>query len=306
MKPVIIEVGLNENTSREENPHVPITPTEIADDIVACAEAGAHIVHFHARDPQTGDQRTCDLALYREAMLRVRETGCDVLMYPTYAPFLSGKQDPVEERFGHVLALIDDPAIGMKIGPLDMGSLNLVMAANEKLLPGSDSMPLEFCVYQNPLPLICTMLGEYDARGVVPVLAVFEPGHLRLTMSLLAVGLGQHASLKFFLSERWMHGPLADPDGLDIYLTMLDRLRGKRQLEWFCAPSGIASPAALEELLRHALRRNGHVRVGVGDCPDAARGCSNAELVEQVVAMAREEGREPATMEDVLKQFSGY
>ena len=174
MKPVMIEVGLNENTSREENPHVPITPEEIADDIAACAEAGASIVHFHARDPQTGAQRTCDTAIYREVMLRVRKTGCDILMYPTYAPFLSGKVDPVQERFGHVLSLVDDPEIGMQIGPLDMGSLNLVMAAGGKLLPGADSMPLEFSVYQNPVPLLRRMLEHYDARG-----ADLGAGHLR-------------------------------------------------------------------------------------------------------------------------------
>ena len=129
MNPVIIEVGLNEATTREENSHVPITPEEIADDILACAEAGASVIHFHARDPETGDQRTCDTALYREAMRRVREAGCDILMYPTYAAFLSGQADPVQERFGHVLSLADDPDVGLRLGPLDMGSLNLVMTA---------------------------------------------------------------------------------------------------------------------------------------------------------------------------------
>ena len=304
MKPVIIEVGLNEATTREENPHVPITPQEIADDIVACAKAGATIIHFHARDPETGDQRTCDTALYREAMLRVREAGCDILMYPTYAPFLSGKLDPVQERFGHVLCLADDPELGLRIGPLDMGSLNLVMAARGELLPGADSMPLEFSVYENPVPLLRRMLEEYDSRGLIAMLAVFEPGHLRLTMIMLAAGLGRNASLKFFLSDRWMHGPLPDPDGLDAYLRMLDQLRGDRQIEWVCAPSGIESPAAVEELLRHALQRDGHVRVGVGDCPVAANGRTNSQLVEEVVAMASAAGRKPASAEDALRQLT--
>ncbi len=304
MKPVIIEVGLNEATTREENPHVPITPEEIADDILACAEAGAALIHFHARDPQTGDQRTCDTALYREAMLRVRQAGCDILMYPTYAAFLSGQADPVQERFGHVLSLADDPDIGLRIGPLDMGSLNLVMAAGGKLLPGADSMPLEFSVYQNPVPLLRRMLQEYDSRGLISTLAVFEPGHLRLTMILLASGLGRNASLKFMLSDRWMHGPLPDPDGLDDYLRMLDRLRGDREIEWICAPSGIESPAALEELLRHALQRGGHVRVGVGDCPVAANGRTNSQLVAEAVAIAGEVGRKPADAEDALRQLT--
>ncbi len=301
MKPVIIEVGLNEATTREENSHVPITPEEIADDIIACSEAGAAIIHFHARDRTTGDQKTCDAALYREAMLLVRKAGCDCLMYPTYAPFLSGRVDPVEERFGHVLSLADDPEIALRIGPLDMGSLNLVMAARGELLPGSDSMPLEFSVYENPVPLLRRMLEEYDSRGLISMLAVFEPGHLRLTMIMLAAGFGRHATLKFFLSDRWMHGPLPDPEGLDFYLRMLDRLRGEREIEWVCAPSGIESRAAVEELLRHALRRDGHVRVGVGDCPLAARGRTNSQLVAEVAVMAREMGRQPASTADALR-----
>lgn len=300
MKPVIIEVGLNEATAREENPHVPITPKEIADDIVSCAQAGAAIIHFHARDPDTGAQRTCDTDLYREAMLRVRDAGCDILMYPTYAAFLSGEVDPLQERFGHVLALADDPDIALPIGPLDMGSLNLVMAAGGKLLPGADAMPLEFSVYENPLPLLRRTLEEYDARGMVSALAVFEPGHLRLTMILLAAGLGLHPNLKFFLSDRWVHGPLPDRDGLDSYLRMLGRLQGKRQLEWMCAPSGIESPGVLADLLRHALEQDGHVRVGVGDCPAASQGRRNSELVAEAVELARRAGREPATGTEAL------
>jgi len=224
-------------------------------------------------------------------------------MYPTYAPFLSGKVDPVEERFGHVLSLADDPEIGLRIGSLDMGSLNLVMAAGGELLPGADSMPLEFSVYENPVPLLRRMLEEYDSCGLISMLAIFEPGHLRLTMIMLAAGLGRNASLKFFLSDRWLHGPLPDPEGLDVYLRLLDRLRGSRQIEWVCAPSGIESPAALEELLRHAIRRDGHVRVGVGDCPVAANGRTNSQLVTEVATIARSAGRQPASAADALRQL---
>ena len=139
------------------------------------------------------------------------------------------------------------------------------------------------------------------SRGMISMLAVFEPGHLRLTMSMLPAELGDNASLKFFLSDRWMHGSLPDPEGLDDYLRMLDRLRGDRQIEWVCAPSGIESQAVLEELLRHALQRDGHVRVGVGDCPLAAEGRTNSDLVAEVVAMARDTGRKPASVEDALR-----
>ena len=51
---VIIEVALNEQTSKARNPNVPITPEECAESVLAAAAEGAAIVHFHARDPKTG------------------------------------------------------------------------------------------------------------------------------------------------------------------------------------------------------------------------------------------------------------
>lgn len=303
MQPVLIEVGLNEAVTREQNRHVPISPGEIAADILECAAAGASVIHFHARDPETGDQRCSGTELYRDAIRSVRASGCDILVYPTYEPFFSGQGDIVAERFGHVLALADDPELDLRIGPLDMGSLNFVMASGGALLAGNDLRSLEYSVYENPLPLLERMLGEYDRRDLIVSLAVFEPGHLRATLALLASGLGRHPLLKFILSDSWIHGPLADPEGLGVYVRMLERIRGQRQIEWICAPSGIDSPDAVESLLRAALELGGHVRVGVGDTPAAAGGRSNRELVERVVALASECGRAAASPKQVRQLF---
>src|SRR5262245_3437953 len=216
-EPVVIEVGLNEAATRDENPWVPISPEEIAADALRCAEAGASIVHFHARDPDTGEQRLDDTDLYRAAVKAVRAAGCDVLLYPSYPPFLSGRGDPLVERFGHVLALADDPGLGMRIAPLDMGSLNFVFASEGELA----ALPLEWSVYQNPFPLLERMAEQCAARKLITTLAIFELGHLRATMALLAAGKLRHAMLKFLLNARWLHGPLPDPGGLGAYLRML-------------------------------------------------------------------------------------
>ena len=79
---VIIEVGLNENAGRDGNPHIPYSPEEIAADARRCYEAGAAMVHYHARDPQTGAPRSSDVELNLATQRLVTEAA-PVIAYPT-------------------------------------------------------------------------------------------------------------------------------------------------------------------------------------------------------------------------------
>ena len=54
MKKLIITVRPNEWMMRGPNPHIPYTPDEIADDAARCRDAGAAIMHVHARLPDGG------------------------------------------------------------------------------------------------------------------------------------------------------------------------------------------------------------------------------------------------------------
>ncbi len=304
MKPLWIEVGLNEAVERSQHALVPSTPEEIADDALECAAAGASVVHIHARDPESGEQRFADTELYRRAIQRVRRAGCAVQLVPTYPPFLPPEGDPLAFRFGHILALCGDPELGQRVAPLDLGSLNLVMVEGGQLDARATALPLAYSVYANPVPLLARVLREYDARSLIATLAIFEPGHLRTAFALRAQGLGRRTLLKFFLSATWLHGPLPDPEGLADYLRLLRALDPAGELEWFCAPSGIDDPAAVERLLRAAIAAGGHVRVGIGDTPRAARGRSNRALVEEVVRIAAEYGRMPAGPRELLAHFA--
>ena len=66
-------------TMREQNPALPVTPAEIASSAVDAARAGAAIVHLHARDPATG-RGTTRAELFDEIVARIRDAGCDVIL----------------------------------------------------------------------------------------------------------------------------------------------------------------------------------------------------------------------------------
>ena len=60
------------------SPHLPITPDEIVADAVAAAEAGAAVIHLHAREPQTG-RPSPDPRLFAEFMPRINQASDAIL-----------------------------------------------------------------------------------------------------------------------------------------------------------------------------------------------------------------------------------
>ena len=95
------------------SPHLPVTPQEIDDAAVGAAEAGAAIVHLHARDPKDG-RPSQDVALFREFLPQIHEASDVVLNLTTGGASTMS----VEERL--------QPALQMKpeVASLNMGSMN--------------------------------------------------------------------------------------------------------------------------------------------------------------------------------------
>jgi len=90
-KLIILVAPTGEQPYREEGPHVPTTPKEIAEEAFRCYQAGASIVHVHARDEKTKSP-TSDLRVFKEIFTRIREK-CDMLIQATGA--MSTMHDPV-------------------------------------------------------------------------------------------------------------------------------------------------------------------------------------------------------------------
>src|SRR5258708_35550778 len=99
---VMIESAINGNALRELNPNIPYSPEEIASDAIATCQAGAALIHFHVRDPQTG-RWVQDVPSY-SALYRRRRAICAPRLWPTVpfdgtpagpcSPFIELAKDP--------------------------------------------------------------------------------------------------------------------------------------------------------------------------------------------------------------------
>jgi uncharacterized protein (DUF849 family) len=287
----IIEIGLNEAALRAQNSHVPYSPAECAADAGRCAAAGAAVVHWHARDPVTGEQRLADVALHAEALDAMHPSG--VLAYPSYPIDV----ETIDERLGHCWALRE--RCGLELAPVDVGSVSVVIwDERSRGFPLAGTGP---GVVANPLAFTLAALERIDALGMVPTLGVFDVGFTRTVTHLVDAGkLRPPVLLKIFLGGAWAVGPFPTEEALDFHLRQLpDDL----DVEWVVVPYAVGDPALIERLCRHALEHGGGVRVGVGDNPAAHPDLPNAALVDLAARWAEEAGRPLATPDDVRGRF---
>lgn len=117
MKKLILSAALcGAGTTKEQTPYVPITPEEIAQDTVACAKAGAAIIHLHVRD-ENGNN-SMEPALFIDVVKKVRkavdDAGLDVVLNLT----TSGSVWPEEKRVAHLPELLPEMC------SYDPGSMN--------------------------------------------------------------------------------------------------------------------------------------------------------------------------------------
>ena len=294
MEKLIIAVGLNENVSREQNPNVPITPEEIAQDVADCVEAGASVIHLHARDPSSGEPRLNDAGLYLDIFHAIRER-VDVPCYPTYPTYLD-----CDERYQHVVALGEDPASALEIAPVIGGTTNLgyMDPQQRRLLTGPDPA---YSVLYNPYAYMQSHLEFAREHDLWVSHDIFEPGMVRNAIALWEMGEYRRPMLlKFFMAENFTFGFPPEVRYLDTLVSMLpDTL----DCEWLFLPFDVGFERAWS-LWTWCIENGGHVRVGVGDNP-AGSGYlpTNAQRVHQIAEFARGRGREVASIAGVRKRF---
>ncbi len=259
MEKLIITAALTGNVpTREMTPHVPLTPAEIAADVRRCAEAGASLVHIHARDAE--GRPTLDTAVFKETVRRIKnETPEVIIQLSTGAR--AGRDWEARANPVHLLP---------EMASFTTGSNNL---------PG--------IVYENAPDFLLFLAGVFKATGVKPEIEVFEAGMISNALFLQKKELlAPPLHFDFVLGA-----PGAMPATVRNLVFLADTLPPGST--WTVAGIG---PAEIP-LATAAIAMGGHVRVGIEDnllLPDGTL-ATNAELVATVATIARTMGREVAS-----------
>ncbi|MDL5156550.1 3-keto-5-aminohexanoate cleavage protein [Actinomycetospora termitidis] len=287
---VIVEVAVNGTTTREANPHVPRTPAEIADDMLACLAGGAAIAHNHNDEPMFTTDAVHSPAPYVEAWTPVVEQYPDALLYPTMGAGARGI--PVERKWGHVEELARRGLGGMTL--VDPGSVNVGLLDSGECAPAAAAEP-----YQNSIADTEYMFRRTGELGARPSISIFEPGFLRTTLTLARHGrVPPGAMVKLYFGGDLQFGLPPTERALDAYCELLEG----SGLPWSVAVLG--GDVVGSGLAALALERGGHVRVGLEDYAGPRRP-TNVELLDEVLEVLTAAGRRPATCTEARAILDG-
>ncbi len=276
---IIIKACLNGGRGREDNPNVPWTPEEVAQEAVRCHEAGASIVHIHARNPDGGTSYETDWYAQTDGLIRSR---CDLVLNHTTA---RRADVPVEAVTRY---LLETP------NPVEMVSLNLGQGA--RWAPVGEGGSRLTTISPNSYEDILATLDACYRRGTFPEPAVHDTGMLNNAITLMREG--HIKSHRYFLVEpgaHWGDGRQSMVGSPRNYFMLTDNIREfYPEATWLSHSSGDQTFV----IAVIAIATGAHIRVGFADCPFLPNNpspTSNAQYVDWAVTMARHQGREPAT-----------
>ena len=280
-----LEISLNGGGGHAHQHLMPVTAADLIAEGVACVEAGAAIVHFHAYDEATETQRD-DPDLYARVIEGIRAK-VDAIVYGTL-PAVGSRDCPtiedVKARHAAVEALARRKLIEWTV--VDPGSVNFADFAG--IEHDRDGF-----VYLNPQSHIRHGLGLCERYGLHPSFAVYEPGFARTGAAMARrFPILPQPVYRFMFSEGYAFGFPPEEYALDAYLKLLDSVAPGAP--WMVAGLMVD----IRPLIAPAVARGGHVRVGLEDAPRLSeRG--NLWWVEDAARRIRQAGGEPATAAEV-------
>lgn len=265
--------------TKDDTPHVPVSPEEVARDAERVIEAGASMLHVHARGED--GLPTYRSEIYRDIIERIRDIDSEVIVCAS----TSGRifRDP--EKRGEVLDLKGRAKPDM--ASLTLGSFNFPRAIVSLVEGESDGPSLS--ISPNPPETIMFLAQRMKERGILPELEVFEAGMINYGIYLMRKGVIQSDRPYFNLILGSLGAARANMATLSHMVNCLPP-----EAVWAAAGTGrfqLPINAA-------AVIMGGGVRVGVEDNIhfdyNKEKLATNGMLVNRIARIARELGRDIA------------
>ncbi|MCB9593598.1 MAG: 3-keto-5-aminohexanoate cleavage protein [Sandaracinaceae bacterium] len=258
--------------NRKHCPAIPYTPVEIAEEARRAYEAGASVVHLHARNDDGSP--TFAPAVFAQIKKEIRDR-CPIILNYSSGTIL----EDVSQQQEYLRA--DRP----EIGALNMGTMNYAKYSTNRKSFAFDM------VFPNPYGKIIRLLETMNEVGVKPELECFDTGHNHGVWPLLDMGvLKPPFQFSFILNVLGGIPPTVESLQLQTKIMPADT-------EW----EVIGISHCHWRMLATALVLGGNIRTGLEDhlyLPNGEMATSNGAMVEVAARMTRDVGRTPATVEE--------
>jgi 3-keto-5-aminohexanoate cleavage enzyme len=270
---VILTVAPTSNFhGKEANPALPIQPDEVAQSVYECWNAGASIVHLHARD-KNGVQ-TNDAGVFKEMNRLVRER-CDIILQNSIAPALKPGGSTAEDGLQTLEAMPEMASLDMGICVVNFRNMELIIEWTRSFLRRAAKMMLE--------------------RGIKPEMEVYNNSNMDDVQMLIDEGLltkPYYVSCVLGMNKVNQGGTAYSPRHLMHYVDLMPP-------DSMFSALGIG-PNQLAANMQSILL-GGHARTGFEDNIFFRKGelaTSNAQLVERLARFVRDLGLEVASPEE--------
>ena len=254
-------------TTRGDNPNLPVTPEEIAKSAYEAYKAGASIIHLHVRDEN--GLPTQDINIFKETIENIKKK-CDIVIEFTTGGAVGMS---LEER-------IEPLKLNPELASLDCGTINF----------GDDYI-------LNTIPMIKKVATVMRDRKIQPTIECFDISHIDTSKLLIKEGL---------LVPPFHYGFVLNvPGGVRYDVETLGFFVRRLPVNRYWTLMGIGGKASLQTIYG-AISYGGFVRVGFEDNVFLTKGViakSNAELVDRAVRIAKEYGCSIATPGDVREML---
>jgi uncharacterized protein (DUF849 family) len=261
--------------NRKQCPAIPYTPVELGEEAKRAYDAGAAVVHIHARN--NDGSPTFSPATFAQIKEEIRKRSPILLNFSTGTLL-----DDVSEQCAYIRESKPE------IAALNMGTMNYSKYSEKKKAFAFDM------VFPNTYEKIIKLLNAMNEAGVKPELECFDSGHTQGIWPLLDMGvLKKPLQFSFIVNVLGGIPPLVE----------------SLQLQTKIMPAGsewevIGISHCQWRMLAAALVLGGNIRAGLEDnlyLPNGTMAKSNGELIEVAARMTRDVGRRPATVEEAKK-----